>query len=151
MSSARIWLATAYDATYRNGGWAYVMAEGGARSGVAGGERNVSAERILLTGVVEALKAAGGGADIHSSDPRAIAISRRIADLETPPSEDLDLWAPIATALKAGKVRFVPAVAQAGTPLAFAMAWADLGRDKAKASGRFRSPIPKPNLAKAGV
>jgi hypothetical protein len=38
-----------------------------------------------------------------------------------------------------------------GTPTAFAAAWADLARDRAKDKGAFTAAIPKPNLAKAGV
>ncbi len=38
-----------------------------------------------------------------------------------------------------------------GAPSAFAAAWAELARDKAKTKGPFLSPIPKVNLAKAGV
>jgi hypothetical protein len=39
----------------------------------------------------------------------------------------------------------------AGSPAAFAAAWAELARDKVKAKGSFSAPIPRVNLAKAGV
>jgi hypothetical protein len=34
------------------------------------------------------------------------------------------------------------------TPAAFLVAWAEVGRDKAKGAGRFSAAIPKSNLAK---
>ena len=46
---------------------------------------------------------------------------------------------------------FAGALAAAFLAGAFAAAWAELTRGKAKTAGAFRSAIPKPNLAKAGV
>jgi len=80
------------------------------------------------------------------------ALPARIAGFtsgEASPAEDLDLWAQLTTALK--WVQIKPVANRPGTPAAFALAWAELARDKAKATGPFRSPIPKPNLAKAGA
>jgi hypothetical protein len=65
------------------------------------------------------------------------------------PEEDLDLWAPILTASAGRRLSLSIAPAAAATPLGFAAAWAELSRDKAKATGAFTAAIPKPNLAKA--
>jgi hypothetical protein len=108
----------------------------------------------VLAGVAEALKGLPPGAwvEVYTSSRDITALPQRIAgfaDGKDPPAENLDLWAQVSAALKA--VRIVPTAAVAGTPVAFATAWAELARDKAKATGGFRSAIPKPNLAKAGV
>jgi hypothetical protein len=150
----RIWLEIDHQATFRSGGWAYVSAEGSLLLGAAGGERAGSAERIALAGLVEALKAApaGVGVAVHSASPAVLAAPRRLAGQGAggPPSEDLELWAQLATALNARSARFLAATRAPRTPMAFAAAWAELARDKAKTSP-FRAAIPKPNLAKAGV
>jgi ribonuclease HI len=153
MSDIRIWVETNHHAPFRCGGWAFVLAEGRALSGVAGGERTGSPERIALAGLAEALKGlpAGVGVEIYSTSPLVVGAQRRMADADNPPTDDLDLWAPIIAALKGRAVRFVPATSQPRTPVAFAAAWAELARDKAKNAGAFRAVIPKPNLAKAGV
>lgn len=150
--SRTVWLETSHNAAFACGGWAYVTALGGTPSGLVGGERTPSVERVALAGVVEAMKAAAPGAGllILSRDRQILAIPARIADPQKPPADNLELWAPIATALKSGAVRFAPADA-ASAPAAFVTAWAELARDKAKAQGAFRAAIPKPNLAKAGL
>ena len=65
--------------------------------------------------------------------------------------ENLELWAQATTALR--HVRLVTRRAELapGSPTAFVAAWADFARDRAKDKGAFKSPIPKSNLAKAGV
>lgn len=148
----RIWLETDHHAAFRSGGWAYAMAEGSALSGAAGGERTASAERIALAGLVEALKGvpAGSSVEVHSASPSVIAIPRRLAGQGEPPAQDLELWAQITTALKDRPTRFSAAPRAPRTPSAFAAAWAELARDKAKTSP-FRAAIPRTNLAKAGV
>ena len=149
----RIWLETDHNLAFRTGGWAYVRAEGSALLGAAGGERTPSPERIALAGLVEALKGvpAGSGIEVHSASRPVLAISRRlVAAAEEPPTDDLELWAQLSTALKGRSARFAPAVSAPRTPTAFAAAWAELARDKAK-TAPFRSAIPKTNLAKAGV
>ncbi len=70
---------------------------------------------------------------------------------ETPPADHLDLWALAMTALGTGVVEIVQSAALPGCPSAFAAAWAQLARDRAKDKGPFSLPIPKSNLAKAGV
>lgn len=147
----RIWLETNHQPAFLSGGWAYVLAEGRALLGAAGGERTVSAERLALAGLVEALKAAPAGArvEIRSATPSVLAVPRRLKDGE-PPSDDLELWAQLSTALKDRPATFSATTTAPRTPTAFAAAWAELGRDKAK-TRPFRAAIPKTNLAKAGV
>jgi hypothetical protein len=149
----RIWVETSYNTAFRCGGWAFVAAEGRAMTGAAGGERTPSPERIALAGLAEALKGhpAGAALEIHSADPYVIRAPRRIAGVGEPPSEDLEFWAQITTGLKDRAARFLPAANQPRTPTAFATAWAELARDKAKNTGAFRAAIPKTNLAKAGA
>jgi hypothetical protein len=149
----RIWLEIDHNLAYRSGGWAYVLAEGRALTGAAGGGRTASPERIALAGLVEALKGApaGSGVEVHSASRPVTAIPRRLASAgEDQPTDDLELWAQITAALKGRSPRFVPATNAPRTPTAFAAAWAELARDKAKTSP-FRASIPKTNLAKAGV
>jgi len=154
MSGAiKIWLCAAFSPVYRCGGWASVRVDQGARRGLAGGERNTTAERIALAGLVAALRDLPPGAEveIQTTSPDLAAFSGVIGSLGAPtqpPAEDLDLWAPIIAASVGLRLTLVHAVGAPATPLAFAAAWADLSRDKAKASGAFVAAIPKPNLAK---
>jgi hypothetical protein len=144
----RIWLETSHHPAFRCGGWAFVRRDASGLSGAAGGDRHVTLEHATLTALAEALKGAPSDAEVAvlTGNRQILALPARIAGFaqSDPPSEDLDLWAQISTALKS--VRISPAPTNA-----FAAAWAELARDKAKASGGFRAPIPKPNLAKAGV
>jgi ribonuclease HI len=148
----RIWIETTHNSAFRSGGWGYVLAEGRALLGAAGGERTPSPERVALAGLVEALKAAPAGirVEILSASPLVVAAPRRMAGAE-PPTEDLDLWAQLATLLKDRPASFGKTPNAPKTPTAFAAAWADLARDKVKNGGAFRAAIPKINLGKAGV
>jgi hypothetical protein len=152
--SFRIWIEINHHAGFRSGGWAYVVAEGSALTGAAGGDRSGSAERIAVAGLVEALKGVPAGArvEVLSASPAVIAAHRRLAapGADGPPTEDLELWAQLSAALKGRPARFALTASTARTPTAFAAAWAELARDKAKTSP-FRAAIPKTNLAKAGV
>jgi hypothetical protein len=150
----RIWIEIDHQAAFRSGGWAYVLAEGSVLTGAAGGERAATPQAIALSGLVEALRAAPAGAaiEVSSASPAVLAAARLAigpAPAE-PPTEDLPLWAQLATALKGRAARFAPAAAAPRTPTAFAAAWAELARDKAK-TRPFKAAIPKVNLAKAGV
>jgi ribonuclease HI len=148
----RIWIETTHNSAFRSGGWAYVLAEGRALAGAAGGERTPSPERVALAGLVEALKAAPAGlpVEVWSASPLVVAAPRGLTAAE-PPTEDLDLWAQLATALKGRPAAFARTANAPKTPTAFAAAWADLARDKVKNGGAFRAAIPKINLGKAGV
>ena len=151
----RIWLEVAHHGPFRIGGWAFVRDIGGEVSGTAGGQRRIEAERAGLAALAAALAdlPAAGAVELITASPLVLAIPRRIAkaaeDAASAPSENLDLWAKAMTAL--GRVSVRQGQAGAGTPTAFAAAWADLARDRAKDKGDFTAAIPKPNLAKAGV
>jgi hypothetical protein len=152
--SIQIWVEVSHHAAFRCGGWAFVRRDAEGLSGGAGGDRSVTPETAVLTGLADALKglAPAAAVEVHTSSPQIAALPGRIAAFgsgEEPPTEHLALWAQLATALKSTQVR--RAESRPGTPTAFAAAWAELARDKAKATGAFRSPIPKPNLAKAGA
>lgn len=148
----RIWIETTHNPAFRSGGWAYVLAEGSSRLGAAGGERTASPERVALAGLVEALKAAPAGArvEVRSASLAVTALPARLAAAEAP-REDLDLWPSLTAALKARTVSIGRTASAPKTPPAFAMAWAELARDKVKNGGAFRAAIPKINLGKAGV
>jgi hypothetical protein len=150
----RIWVETSHHAAFRCGGWAFVRKDADGLSGAAGGDRSITAERAVLAGLGEALKGlpTGVAVKVQTSSGQIAALPARIAGFtlgEAPPAQDLDLWAQLTTALKS--IRVGRAENRPGTPTAFASAWAELARDKAKATGPFRSPIPKPNLTKAGA
>jgi ribonuclease HI len=148
----QIWTCAAFHPAFRCGGWAGVRLVQGQVSGVAGGERNTTASRMALAGMVAALRDLPAGAttiSVQSNSPDLAAFADLLAGAEAePPTEDLDLWAQIATAAKGRRLTLVRMPIKPETPLAFAAAWADLARDKAKDRGAFTTPIPKPNLAK---
>lgn len=152
----QIWLAISHHAAFRVGGWAWVRSDGASVTGHAGGDRRVDSERAALAGLIAALRSPGGPQPIqlHTTSALAAAVPARIRAAEAgenPPTENLDLWAQAIAALAGGSVQIVQAPQTAGTPSAFAAAWADLARDKAKDKGPFAAPIPKSNLAKAGI
>jgi hypothetical protein len=155
-AAVRIWLEVAHHGAFRIGGWAFVRRDAGEVSGSAGGARAIDLERTSLAALAAALSgvAQGASVELQSASPSVLAIPGRIAAAragENPPSENLDLWAQASTVL--GRVRLVSrsAAPAPGAPAAFAAAWADFARDRAKDKGAFTAPIPKPNLAKAGV
>jgi hypothetical protein len=152
--STRIWLATAYAAPFRTGGWAHVREAGGAVAGVAGGDRRITAQRLALQALLAALKEVPAAAvvELATTDPVIASVPRVLAPQagDDPPAEDLDLWAATTTAFAARTIRMLRQAPQPGKPLAFAAAWAEQAQDRAK-GGAFAFAIPKPNLAKAGV
>ena len=155
-AATRIWLEISHHRTFRIGGWAFVRLETGQLSGTAGGERQIDAERIGLAGLAAALRNLSAGASIEllTSSPTLLAIPRRLTAAEAaedPPTDNLDLWSQIATALARVAVVARHSERAPGSPTAFAAAWADLARDRAKDKGAFESQIPKPNLAKVGL
>jgi hypothetical protein len=158
----RLWIAAAYHPAYRCGGWAAIRVGAGETAGLAGGERYTTAMRTALSGLAAALgdmPAIRQGepaqpVDIQTTSPELAAFALFLASLgaaanpATGPDEDLDLWARIATAAKGRRLNLVHTSLTPGTPIAFAAAWAELARDKAKASGAFTAAIPRLNLAK---
>jgi ribonuclease HI len=152
----RIWLEVAHHAAFRTGGWAFVRLNAGEVSGTAGGERRIDPERTALAAIAAALAdlAPGASVELHTASPLVLTIPRRIAAAEpgeAPPTENLDLWAQATTALRRVGLVVRRAELKPRTPTAFATAWAELARDRAKEKGAFTAAIPKPNLAKAGV
>lgn len=152
---AKIWICAAFYPVYRCGGWAYVRVAEGQVNGVAGGERNTTASRTALAGLVASLRGLAPGVDVEiiTTSSELTRFAGVLAGVGSPsqaaePEDDLDLWAQIMTASAGRRLTLSHAPLKPGTPCAFAAAWADLGRDKAKASGAFSSAIPKPNLAK---
>jgi ribonuclease HI len=154
MTAIRLWIETTHHAAFRYGGWAYAREVGGAVSGMAGGERNITAGRLDLAGLVAALNGlpAGAAVAVKSSSPALLAALRAISSPPAEaPTEDLDLWAQLMTAAKGRAVTLQAAPRAAQTPAAFLAAWAEVGQDKAKAAGRFSAAIPKSNLAKLAL
>jgi ribonuclease HI len=155
-TSVRIWLEAAHHESFRIGGWAFVRLTAGEVRGAAGGARRVDPEQASLIAFAAALAdpAPGAGVDLHTSSSLVLDIPGRITAAEAgdnAPTQNLDLWAQAATALR--RVRLVTCRAELtpGSPAAFAAAWADFARDRAKDKGAFTAVIPKSNLAKAGV
>jgi hypothetical protein len=154
--TVRLWIEISHHPAFRCGGWAFVASEKGALTGAAGGERTPSPERIALLGLVEAVQdlPARVALEINSACAPVLALPKRLAAFATgseAPADDLELWAQLTTVLGKREVRFQRALNEPRTPVAFAAAWAELARDKAKAAGAFRAVIPKTNLAKARV
>lgn len=149
----RIWLEINHHAAFRLGGWAYVRADGAQVGGAAGGDRGLDLERIALIGLLAALKDLPAGAEalLRTASPAIAQIPQRLADADQPPADNLALWAAASAALKARRVRIERVAAAPRTPAAFAAAWAEQGRERAKGKGAFAAPIPKPNLAGANV
>jgi hypothetical protein len=145
-----------HHAAFRVGGWAFVRRDGEAIAGQAGGARRASAERTALAAVVAALSQAPSpdqSVQIATSSREIAALPARIAAAqagEDAPNDNLDLWAQAMRALAGGRVTIRSATAS-GRPTAFAAAWAEQARDRAKDKGDFAAAIPKPNLAKSGA
>jgi hypothetical protein len=153
-SPVRLWLEISHHGPFRVGGWAVLQADGAEAIGVAGGERSVDLERAALLGLLAALKRlpAGRGAILRTSSEVVASVPARLkATGEEAPAANLDLWAQAMTALAVAPLRLERVVGSAGNPSAFAAAWAELARERAKDRGGFSSPIPKSNLAKAGI
>jgi len=150
-----IWTCAAFAPVYRCGGWASVRFSQGQISGVAGGDRNITASRTALAGLGAALRdlPPGGSVDIRTTSPELAEFADIFTGLGTQtqaaaPTDDLDLWGQILAASAGRRLTLVRVSLEPTTPTAFANAWAELARDKAKATGAFSSAIPKPNLAK---
>lgn len=151
-----VWLEISHHAAFRVGGWAWVRADGVSVTGHAGGDKRIDPERTALAGLVGALSQPPGPrpAQLHTASDLVATIPARIEAAQAgndPPAENLDLWARVTTLLAASPVAIIRTHRTPGAPTAFAAAWAELARDKAKAKGPFLSAIPKVNLAKAGV
>jgi hypothetical protein len=121
--------------------------------GSAGGERNTTAERMALAGLAAALGDIRAGQAsspvlLWTNSPQLAGLNDVLAGATPGPDTDLDLWARIITAATGLRLHVALSSIEPRTPMAFAAAWADLGRDKAKAGGAFIATIPRSNLAK---
>jgi hypothetical protein len=152
--TVRIWTAAAYHAAFRCGGWAYAREGAPELTGAAGGDRDTTLERVAFAGLAAALKTlpkAATPVDVHTPHTELVGLSKHLRTGSTP--EDLSAevqgaWATILHLATTRQIRIVYGAPLAKTPVAFVLAWAELARDKAKASGHFINPIPKPNLAR---
>jgi hypothetical protein len=155
-SPVRIWTCAAFHEAYLCGGWASLRVGGGQTTGAAGGERRTTASRTALAGLAAGLRDLPPGLDIEirTTSPElarcagVLATLGQAAQTATPPEEDLDLWARIITAAAGRRLTLMPVPEAPDGPTAFAAAWANLARDKAKTSGPFTAAIPKANLLK---
>ncbi|WP_293906645.1 ribonuclease H [Phenylobacterium sp.] len=145
----RIWIAAAHDAAHRNGGWAYVRANGEI-AGRAGGERRTTRSRMALAGLAAALQDQPAGVSLAVVAPRpdALVLHTLLKPPQDPPADDLDLRAALAKALAGRAWTLAIGDPKSATPTAFAAAWADLAGDKAKTGGAFTAAIPRTNLVK---
>lgn len=146
----RIWVAAAHDAAHRNGGWAFVRANGEV-SGRAGGDRRTTRARMALSGFAAALEGLPAGAALAVVAPRpdALVLHTLLKPPADPPQDDLDLRAALAKALAGRAWTLAVGDPDGPTPAAFAAAWAGQASEKAKMGGAFVASIPKTNLAKA--
>jgi len=152
--TVKIWTAAVYHAAFRCGGWAYVREGAPELAGAAGGDRNTTLEQMAFAGLAAALKTlpkAVTPVEVHTPHTELVGLSDHLKTRTMPKdlsTEVLGAWQTIVHLAAARPIQIVYDPPLAKTPIAFALAWADLARDKAKASGHFISPIPKPNLAK---
>jgi len=152
--SVKIWTAAAYHPVFRCGGWAYVREGAPELAGAAGGDRNTTLEQVAFAGLAAALKTlskAQTPVEVHTLHPELVGLSDHLHAHTTPKDLSAEVegaWRTILYLAASRPIQIVYDPPIAKTPIAFTLAWADLARDKAKASGHFISPIPKPNLAK---
>jgi ribonuclease HI len=155
-SAVRIWLEISHHAAFRLGGWAFIRAAGDELTGQAGGEPRADAERAALAGIIAALRGLKAGDEVvlHASSDIVASVAEQVRARtagDGPGADNGDLWPKAAAALAPVSIQVVRTSQTSGKPAAFAAAWAEFGRDKVKSKGSFASPIPRVNLAKAGV
>ena len=123
-------------------------------AGAAGGERYSTASRIALAGLAAGLRGlpAAEPLEVRTDSAELIGFAGLLASLgrpaDVPPEDDLDLWAQIISLAAGRRIGLIRAPRDPATPTGFAAAWAELARDKAKATGPFTAAIPRANLAK---
>jgi len=146
----RLWIAAAHDPAHKNGGWAFVQADGAGVTGWAGGDRRTTRARMALAGLAAVLKdlPPGVGPAVMAPRPDALVLHTLVKPPAGPPAEDLDLREALLKALAGRPWTLAIADPKAAAPLAFAVAWADLAAEKAKMRGAFANAIPKTNLTK---
>ncbi|HEY0435756.1 MAG TPA: hypothetical protein VGC92_03900 [Phenylobacterium sp.] len=150
----RLWVETSFHSAFRCGGWAFVRADRGGLAGKAGGLRDTTDAGTARAGLCEALAGLPPTAEVHlSSASQMVLRAPGLAGLGAEPAspEDAAFWSILRPLLVGRRVTFMPAKADPRTPVAFTAAWAEQGRDKAKARGAFAAVIPRSNLAGARV
>jgi hypothetical protein len=150
-----LWFHATYNPAYKAGGWAWARLIGGEITGAAGGEKHLSFERLELLGLSNATPGLpeGQALVIHTANSRLAILNQLLTPAgagEAAPETELDVWARLVTALGKRPTRVVIGKAEPNTALGFASAWADLGKDRAKA-GAFKAAIPKANLLRASA
>lgn len=172
MSSIKAWLAISHHAAFRLAGWAHVAQTAGALAGAVGGDRRISRPRTTLAALDAVLRALApqldkgapnknGDALILTADPAllqfaaalALPAAEQLTDaakavLEPYRSEDPALYARLAQAAAKGGFRVARIPPAQTVAHDFLASWAEVGLDRAKATGPFTASIPKPNLAK---
>lgn len=145
----KLFIAASHDATYRNGGWAFVRT-GGEVTGWAGGERRTRRARMALAGFAAALKdlPVGDTLAVVAARPDALVLHTLLKPPADPPAEDVDIRATLAKLLTGRAWTLAVGDPKGLPPLAFATAWSDLASEKAKMTGPFTNAIPRSNLAK---
>jgi hypothetical protein len=152
--TVNVWTAAAYHGAFRCGGWAYVREGAPELAGAAGGDRNTTLERVAFAGLAAALKTlpkAATPVKVHTPHTELVGLSPYLSAGASPDELSAEVkaaWLTILQLAAARPIEIAYGPPQMKTPIAFVLAWADLARDKAKTSGHFISPIPKPNLAK---
>jgi hypothetical protein len=150
----RLWVETSYHAAFGWDGWAFVRADRGGLMGKAGGQRASSEPAVALAALAEALAGLPATAEVRLTSASALVVrAPALAGLgagdATP--DDAAFWSGLRPLLTGRRVTFASASVAPRTPTAFTAAWAEQGRDKAKARGPFSAVIPRSNLANAGV
>ncbi|MET0336658.1 MAG: hypothetical protein ABW063_02745 [Caulobacter sp.] len=146
-----LWIAGSVSGPPGYGGWSWVSVQGGVAGGMAGGERRTTLRRMQLIGLIEAVSAAPLGMKliVHCDEAAVaqIALTRLVGKLVE--VEEGDLWAQIDALLAPRREALeFRRMTIPGPTHTFVAAWADQARDKTKATGPFRTAIPKPNLSK---
>jgi hypothetical protein len=150
----RLWVETSYHSSFRCGGWAFVRADTGGVMGKAGGERATSEAATARAALLEAFAGLPSTAEVRLLSASAMILrAPALAGVGAadPAAEDVAFWSALPPLLAGRRVTFTPATAAPRTPTAFTTAWAEQGRDKAKARGPFVAVIPRSNLANAGA
>jgi hypothetical protein len=109
------------------GGWAYVMRDGDALAGAAGGGRMTTAQDMLLMAVLEALRKVAAD--------RPVLVRANLLPDEA--SAEVGLWR---------RLQARPGVSFRCADHPFVKAWADEGQKQAKTRGAFSAAIPRTNL-----
>jgi hypothetical protein len=146
----RLWIAASHDAGLGVGGWAFVR-DGAEPAGWAGGERRTTRPRMALAGFAAALKGvpAGEPLTVVAPEPDARVLHALLKPPATPMDDNADLRAALATVLAGRDWKLAVGDPKGPSPVAFAAAWAETAREKARSGGPFAAAIPKANLAKA--